>query len=235
MLAPSAETMNTGSRLCTSSDDVSMSRLTTPRAQMPRGTGVAFFTHPNYANRCRETYFPGIMVSFGHEIPIPSPFPFRLFRLFALILVASAASLTAHSGNRVYYTIEPQSDSTLLVRVTLHEHDLAGLLAREQACAPSQDLTICAVELIRTKMSVTINGTSNADDAEWIIEQHLMWFCCMSSGRPLTYPNHDHREHLLRDHDAKASEYRRPRTTEDVMYSLTKDRTSDHPHVQGAP
>ena len=36
-LAPSADTMNTGSRLWISSDETSISRLTKPSTQMPRG------------------------------------------------------------------------------------------------------------------------------------------------------------------------------------------------------
>lgn len=38
MLAPSTEAMNTGSRLCTSSEEMSMNREPNPSAQMPTGS-----------------------------------------------------------------------------------------------------------------------------------------------------------------------------------------------------
>jgi hypothetical protein len=163
-------------------------------------------------------------------------FLFAFFAFLPLLLVASAASLTAHSGNRVYYTIEPQSDSTLLVRVTLHEHDLAGLLAREQACAPSQDLTICAVELIRTKMSVTINGTltpmmpSGSSTTSHDVVLLYVLRAAPSHIRTMTIENT-----CFVTTTPKLENILNLALREDVMYSLTKDRTSITHTFKAAP
>jgi hypothetical protein len=74
-----------------------------------------------------------------------------------MALLAVLPPLLGHAGHRAYFTLRPV-DSTVVLEVRLHDHDLDASLRAAEWCDSTVDRTICAANLIRHGCRITING-----------------------------------------------------------------------------
>lgn len=90
-----------------------------------------------------------------------------IIRNFGLSLMISLISLTAqaHAGHQAFFDFEV-IDGQLGLIVKMEQYDLIAVLAEEDPCDETTNITWCAARYIKENFECIINGTASALEME---------------------------------------------------------------------